>query len=234
VHGADGADLNPFTSPPADGAPGRYAAGRTGEADGYGTDGYGADGSDAPNASASNVAAANGTGSGEVRAGAGQTARSGGLGVPWPPATATRTPHVPEARRAGLVPSDGEPPTPTGPGSTDATGPWPVTAGIPTPPGGAVSAALPQPRSDEATAAAGIRPAPNGTGGRGLRRRVPQSHLTPELRHPGQGGLADTAAPLSADAAATALSRYQASRLAAQAVVEGAGPTSSSKEGERP
>jgi hypothetical protein len=62
---------------------------------------------------------------------------------------------------------------------------------------------------------------------------VPQSHLAPVLRHAEGSGLADTAAPMSADAAATALSRYQASRQAAQAVVDTAGPSGPVNEGER-
>ena len=79
-------------------------------------------------------------------------------------------------------------------------------------------AALPLPRTDDSIPPIASGSAPRSPGSRGLRRRVPQSHLAPELRHP-TTGLADTAAPLSADAAASALSRYQASRLAAQAVV---------------
>ena len=69
-------------------------------------------------------------------------------------------------------------------------------------------------------------------GSRELRRRVPQAHLAPELRHPSTG-LAETAAPLSADAAASALSRYQASRLAAQAVVGDPEVNHQGREGER-
>jgi hypothetical protein len=93
---------------------------------------------------------------------------------------------------------------------------------------------LPQPRTDEPSGAhvrAGHTA--GGTAGRGLRRRVPQSHLAPELRHVEGGGLADTAAPMSADAAASALSRYQASRTAAQAVVDTAGPAGQNTGGER-
>jgi signal transduction histidine kinase len=54
-----------------------------------------------------------------------------------------------------------------------------------------------------------------------LRRRVPQAHLAPELRQPA----ADEpgAAPPVDGAAASALSRYQASRQAAQAVVDDTG-----------
>jgi signal transduction histidine kinase len=60
-----------------------------------------------------------------------------------------------------------------------------------------------------------------------LSRRVPQAHLAPELRRSGQGPAAareDTPLPDAAEARA-ALSRYQASRQAARAVVEeGADP----------
>jgi len=92
-------------------------------------------------------------------------------------------------------------------------------------------AALPVPRSADVPAPVPGR-GPRTAAHRGLRRRVPQSHLAPELRQPATG-LADTASPLSADAAASALSRYQASRLAAQAVV--GDPATSEKEhgGER-
>ncbi len=55
----------------------------------------------------------------------------------------------------------------------------------------------------------------------GLRRRVPQAHLAPELRQPVAGE--DSAAPQVDGAAASALSRYQASRQAAQAVVDETG-----------
>jgi hypothetical protein len=55
----------------------------------------------------------------------------------------------------------------------------------------------------------------------GLRRRVPQAHLAPELRQ-AAADEPDTAPPID-NAAASALSRYQASRQAAQAVVEEAG-----------
>jgi hypothetical protein len=102
---------------------------------------------------------------------------------------------------------------------------------------GARGPALPRPRGDEpaspapaSASASAIHPVAASSAGRGLRRRVPQSHLAPELRERNHG-LAETAAPLSADAAASALSRYQASRQAAQAIAEVPhGPTD---EGER-
>jgi signal transduction histidine kinase len=60
-----------------------------------------------------------------------------------------------------------------------------------------------------------------GNGKPELRRRVPQAHLAPELRQPvaEESGVE----PQIDGAAASALSRYQASRQAAQAVVEDSG-----------
>jgi hypothetical protein len=55
-----------------------------------------------------------------------------------------------------------------------------------------------------------------------LSRRVPQAHLAPELRRRGQGqpaGRGDASLPDATEARA-ALSRYQASRQAARAVVD--------------
>jgi hypothetical protein len=52
-----------------------------------------------------------------------------------------------------------------------------------------------------------------------LRRRVPQAHLTPELRQPAAAEAPAPAVPTAS--AASALSRYQASRQAAQDVVDG-------------
>jgi hypothetical protein len=159
---------------------------------------------------------------------------------------ATGAPAVPEQAPPGDLgtPADGlripgsrrEPPLnglvePAVPG--DGTGPraHPAVPTAMTPPG----PRLPQPRADEPPSqelSVG-RPSPGSNRSRGLRRRVPQSHLAPELRHLAHNGLAETAAPLSADTAATALSRYQASRQAAQSVVDVAGESPSSQEGER-
>ncbi len=82
---------------------------------------------------------------------------------------------------------------------------------------------VPAPRqhSDSAPSGSGRRTPPGAApsgGGRSLRRRVPQSHLAPELRRP---DAADDPAPVPQydGAAASALSRYQASRKAAQAQV---------------
>jgi hypothetical protein len=77
------------------------------------------------------------------------------------------------------------------------------------------------PRTHEpAPAAAG-----DGSGAEGLllARRVPQAHLAPELRRGGQGPAASARGdgPLpDATEARAALSRYQASRQAARAVVD--------------
>jgi len=83
---------------------------------------------------------------------------------------------------------------------------------------------VPQPRSqpDEEpqpqAQLGGPQPSSSVSGKRGLRRRVPQSHLAPELRQPSPSGPAPEE-PARNSAAASALSRYQASRQAAQAVV---------------
>jgi hypothetical protein len=96
------------------------------------------------------------------------------------------------------------------------------------------------PRAHDPRAHDPLRPAPAPVGGHGagpevgeqangpmLSRRVPQAHLAPELRRSGQGPAAarpDAPLPDAAEARA-ALSRYQASRQAARAVVEeGADP----------
>ena len=73
--------------------------------------------------------------------------------------------------------------------------------------------------------AEGDEAAPSGDGLL-LSRRVPQAHLAPELRRRGQGqeaaARADGPLPDATDARA-ALSRYQASRQAARAVVDESG-----------
>jgi hypothetical protein len=58
-----------------------------------------------------------------------------------------------------------------------------------------------------------------------LARRVPQAHLAPELRRPGRDApAAEPEGPLpDAAEARAALSRYQASRQAARAVVDQGG-----------
>jgi hypothetical protein len=63
-----------------------------------------------------------------------------------------------------------------------------------------------------APAAASAAPVTPG----GLRRRVPQASLAPGLRTPVDRTATSPAAPPVAPSAATALSRYQASRRAAQ------------------
>ncbi|GEC18419.1 hypothetical protein PHY01_07020 [Pseudonocardia hydrocarbonoxydans] len=132
------------------------------------------------------------------------------------PVPAPRLPPEPEA----FAPSPGRSPF-------GSDGPWsgwwqPDAPGAavhhsrpsPTPPPPAPSpvAAFPPP----ARQAPAAPPAAAG----GLRRRVPQSHLAPELREPAAGPTGPGAAH-PADAA-SALSRYQASRRAAVADSEGA------------
>jgi hypothetical protein len=105
---------------------------------------------------------------------------------------------------------------------------------------GAHDALVHDPRAHDPRAHDPVRPAPAPVGVHGagrevgeqandpvLSRRVPQAHLAPELRRSGQGPAAappDAPLPDAAEARA-ALSRYQASRQAARAVVEeGADP----------
>ncbi len=110
-----------------------------------------------------------------------------------------------------------------GPGSGHRPGVGTTRPGLTPPQGGAGRAAdqfgIParRPRPEMAP-----RPAPSAAGGppNGLRRRVPQANLAPELRDKQSTGPEPAApAPGNAAAAASALSRYQASREAAQAAV---------------
>jgi len=83
-----------------------------------------------------------------------------------------------------------------------------------------------------------MRPAPVGDGGEELllARRVPQAHLAPELRRNGQeaaAARADGTLPDAAEARA-ALSRYQASRQAAKALVDEGGGAGGRPGSERP
>lgn len=120
---------------------------------------------------------------------------------------------------ARLIPQPAPEPLPLIP-DRDWTGWWnpeSVDGGGPPPGDGAFGSGRvppvphPRPRPDEQGGGAGIGDRP------GLRRRVPQSHLAPELRH-----LSEVEAdPVQGTpAAAGALSRYQASRQAAQSLVE--------------
>jgi hypothetical protein len=82
------------------------------------------------------------------------------------------------------------------------------------------------PRSEPDPRAQGPRghdPAPEAAAdGPMLAQRVPQAHLAPELRRNREAaaGPADDGSPPDADEARAALSRYQASRMAARAVVD--------------
>ncbi|MHA6785180.1 ATP-binding protein [Pseudonocardia saturnea] len=79
-------------------------------------------------------------------------------------------------------------------------------------------APVPSPRPRPGAVAGASVPAETGRGG--LRRRVPQAHLAPELRGPAGD---EVVAPVLDGAAASALSRYQASRSAAQVSVDNGG-----------
>jgi Histidine kinase-, DNA gyrase B-, and HSP90-like ATPase len=109
--------------------------------------------------------------------------------------------------REGVAPAVHSPtPSPT---------PTPAPSAAPTPP----STPSPAPTLSPTTQGA-------GPGDGLLARRVPQAHLAPELRRNGQAPAAsrpDGAGP-DADEARAALSRYQASRQAARAVVDDPGP----------
>ena len=89
----------------------------------------------------------------------------------------------------------------------------------------------PQPHAPRPHSARTYDPAPPGAVGEAgpvateplLSRRVPQANLAPELRREGQAaGRADGPLPDAGEARA-ALSRYQASRQAARAVVDESG-----------
>jgi signal transduction histidine kinase len=203
-------------------------------ANGLGTNGHGA-GAPGTNGHAANGHAANGHGANGHGAGGGATRRdveaqgppaaasSDPVNRPWPvphPSSPASPLRVPETRQAWAAPIRADQPAGAAPAplsvpavSRDVEVSRPAEESGP---------ALPIPRADAATPGADPRATPKG---RALRRRVPQSHLAPELRHPVASGVVDSGpvAPMSADAAATALSRYQASRQAAQSVVD-AGP----------
>ena len=82
-------------------------------------------------------------------------------------------------------------------------------------PGGQLPVPHPRPRPEGGSHAAG-----NDDGRPGLRRRVPQAHLAPELR---QLSEVEVAPAPATPAAASALSRYQASRQAALVESDGRG-----------
>lgn len=99
--------------------------------------------------------------------------------------------------------------------------PSPALRAVPTPRADPAPAPSPAPA---AAAPAAATPAPDAEiAGDGapftLRRRVPQAHLTPELRQP--IATENPAPVVPAAGAASALSRYQASRQAARDVVDG-------------
>ncbi|WP_344015274.1 ATP-binding protein [Pseudonocardia xinjiangensis] len=126
--------------------------------------------------------------------------------VPTPPPPATDP-----------VPQRAAPPPSPPPGATERT-PRPAAVPAPRP---APSAA--PPRADPPRPVPAPRGAPPpDSGERVLRRRVPQASLAPELREP-LGPEPEVAVPPRRAEAVGALSRYQASRLAALAATENAG-----------
>jgi signal transduction histidine kinase len=130
-----------------------------------------------------------------------------GAGVP-PSRAGAPDPHLPGAR------------APEGEGSRQ---PGEVPAAVHSPQAHSPQAHSPYPEARGPQNHDRLRPADDGaTEGMLLSRRVPQAHLAPELRRHGQGpatARADGPLPDAAEARA-ALSRYQASRQAARAVVE--------------
>ncbi|MCW0212912.1 MAG: ATP-binding protein [Pseudonocardia sp.] len=166
-------------------------------ANGHGTNGYGANGA-GTNGFGTNGFGTNGFGGN----GYGRTGYDGN----------GHEPKVPTVNGANGRAADGH-----GPNGTPSR-PSPVQrqeADIPRP-GTGQDADVPAPRSAPGAA-------PESEAGRtGLRRRVPQASLAPELRLPEQAPspAAPAAPPAASASAAQALSRYQASRQAAQAATD--------------
>jgi signal transduction histidine kinase len=150
--------------------------------------------------------------------------------APLAPMPAANPPVVPPSR-AGTPPTGAPHPHPPGAGAPEREGsrePGGVPAAVHSPRASGPQASGPQASGPQANDP--LRQAPVAAGateGMLLSRRVPQAHLAPELRRPSQGSAtagADGSLPDAAEARA-ALSRYQASRQAARAVVdEPAGP----------
>jgi signal transduction histidine kinase len=137
---------------------------------------------------------------------------------------------VPLAMRPPAATSPQPPPWPSTNGSGDDThlaGWWEsvpqdaeVTEWEPT-----AEAPAPPPAASIGTDTAAAAPQPQ------LRNRVPQTHLTPELRRPSQPlGAGAPSGTSSSDTtwASDALSRYQAARQAAKTLAEGVGPADQS------
>jgi signal transduction histidine kinase len=149
-------------------------------------------------------------------------------GTPEPHPPGTPEPHPPGAgaperegsRQPGGVPTAVHSPqvhdNPWQPAPTNAPQPIPTNP-LPAAPTNPVPAAPTNPLPPV--------PTPASAPAEGLlARRVPQAHLAPELRRDGQATTAEGPRPDAAEARA-ALSRYQASRQAARAVVEERGGT---------
>jgi signal transduction histidine kinase len=148
-----------------------------------------------------------------------------GAGVAPPAAPPSRAGAPPS--RAGAPPSRAGAPDPhlPGAGAPEREGsrqPGEVPAAVHSPQARSPQAYSPQPQAHSPQAHSPQGQSPEGSEGMLLSRRVPQAHLAPELRRHGQEpatARADGPLPDAAEARA-ALSRYQASRQAARAIVE--------------
>jgi hypothetical protein len=144
-------------------------------------------------------------------------------GKPMSPLAAR--PPLSERAQAPVPP----PPVPRAPVPPAAPEPHPPGAGAPEREGsrqpGAVPVTVHSPRTHNPPHPGPLAADDGGAEGLLLSRRVPQAHLAPELRRHGQAGATpgpDGPLPDAAEARA-ALSRYQASRQAARAVVDEGG-----------
>ncbi|HEU4397434.1 MAG TPA: ATP-binding protein [Actinomycetota bacterium] len=139
---------------------------------------------------------------------------------PWPAAEDATDPVTPDPVTPDRAHPDGEEwsgwwePSSSRDGGNGEGGGRPAAASSPDAPGGARGRPPAATRGPAATVPVPPPPEPQ------LARRVPQAHLAPELRRQ-QAEAADNAAPPpDADQAREALSRYQASREAARALVD--------------
>ncbi|MGQ0575432.1 MAG: ATP-binding protein [Pseudonocardia sp.] len=163
----------------------------------------------------------------------------------WWEAPAPDVPAPRSSEPSSYVPRAEPAPAPQPPAErVAAERPEPHRAPVPMPTTGSLSLFVPQhgpgngaqtgstPAPRDPSPAEGLRAGPSrrpvadgpGATVQGLRRRVPQASLAPELRRGTQDPEPDTGPPVVAGpSAASALSRYQASRRSAQAVVDGDG-----------
>nr|WP_239028974.1 ATP-binding protein [Pseudonocardia acidicola] len=132
----------------------------------------------------------------------------------WSAASEGPDGHGPGSAAAAPLDPGAVPPASRPDGRPSAGTPAPHASG---PLGRSLSAQpIPRPRSADDAAPPG--PPASVPAGPGLRRRIPQSHLAPQLREPGPAS--DVPAQRPSSGAAAALSRYQASREAARALVD--------------